>query len=213
MQIKTFTFNPFLENTYVLWTDSKKCIIIDPGSQTRREKQELLDFLSENQLSVLFVFNTHLHIDHIYGNDLLSEKYNAISVASEADQITRNPGIPKKREYFPFSDTEVHISKYTKEGDVFSLDEKEIHVLETPGHSDGSLSFYIPQAKSVFVGDVLEYGNFGSLKYKYASAEKMKHSVEKLFTLPDDTMIYFGHGKPCLLIEEKELLQKKIRIL
>lgn len=193
--IHRFVFNPFLENTYVVNMGNGEAIVVDPGCQTRREKQELENFLRENQLNVRYCLNTHLHVDHIYGNELLKETFGALSVASIKDQISREiTEKPIRRRYWPFADIEPQIDRYVKDGDKLIVGENEIHILETPGHSPGSLSFYIPALEAVFVGDLLEKSSRGTLQYIYSSAEQMEQSIKKILELPLKTAIYYGHG-------------------
>lgn len=174
---------------------NKEAVVIDPGCQTRREKQELENFLRENQLNVRYCLNTHLHVDHIYGNELLKETFGALSVASIKDQIPREiTERPIRRRYWPFADIEPQIDRYVKDGDRLVVGENEIHILETPGHSPGSLSFYIPALEAVFVGDLLEKSSRGTLQYIYSSAEQMEQSIKKILELPLKTAIYYGHG-------------------
>lgn len=193
--IHRFVFNPFLENTYVVNMGNGEAIVVDPGCQTRREKQELENFLRENQLNVRYCLNTHLHVDHIYGDELLKENFGALSVASIKDQIPREiTEKPIRRRYWPFADTEPKVDVYVNDGDRLVVGENEIHILETPGHSPGSLSFYIPALEAVFVGDLLEKSSRGTLQYIYSSAEQMEQSIKKILELPLKTAIYYGHG-------------------
>ena len=193
--IHRFVFNPFLENTYVVNMGNGEAIVVDPGCQTRREKQELENFLRENQLNVRYCLNTHLHVDHIYGNELLKENFGALSVASIKDQIPREiTEKPIRRRYWPFADTEPKVDVYVNDGEQLKVGNHEILILETPGHSPGSLSFYIPALEAVFVGDLLEKSSRGTLQYIYSSAEQMEQSIKKILELPLKTAIYYGHG-------------------
>lgn len=193
--IHRFVFNPFLENTYVVNMGNGEAIVVDPGCQTRREKQELENFLRENQLNVRYCLNTHLHVDHIYGNELLKETFGALSVASIKDQISREiTDKPIRRLYWPFADTEPKVDVYVNDGEQLKVGNHEILILETPGHSPGSLSFYIPALEAVFVGDLLEKSSRGTLQYIYSSAEQMEQSIKKILELPLKTAIYYGHG-------------------
>ena len=193
--IHRFVFNPFLENTYVVNMGNGEAIVVDPGCQTRREKQELENFLRENQLNVCYCLNTHLHVDHIYGNELLKENFGALSVASIKDQIPREiTEKPIRRRYWPFADTEPKVDVYVNDGEQLKVGNHEILILETPGHSPGSLSFYIPALEAVFVGDLLEKSSRGTLQYIYSSAEQMEQSIKKILELPLKTAIYYGHG-------------------
>lgn len=193
--IHRFVFNPFLENTYVVNMGNGEAIVVDPGCQTRREKQELENFLRENQLNVRYCLNTHLHVDHIYGNELLKETFGALSVASIKDQIPREiTERPIRRRYWPFADTEPKVDVYVNDGEQLKVGNHEILILETPGHSPGSLSFYIPALEAVFVGDLLEKSSRGTLQYIYSSAEQMEQSIKKILELPLKTAIYYGHG-------------------
>ncbi len=229
LTVQTFVFNPFLENTYVVFSENRCAIVIDPGCQTRKEQALLETFLRDLKLDVRFVLNTHLHVDHIYGNEMLSEKFGALIYASAADCIARPEPVTRRRQYWPFSDTEPTITQYitaknqsviTEQIATFLFSDltttyhleneysRLFQILKTPGHSEGGLSFYFPTANSIFVGDVLENGNWGSLQYIYSDFEKMKCSVQKLFALPPETIIYFGHGESCTIEKEQIALAK-----
>lgn len=206
--VKHFVFSPFLENTYVVSMGNGEAVVVDPGCQTRREKQELESYLRQENLLVRYSLNTHLHVDHIYGNEMLKDLFGALSVANEKDQIPRElTEKPKRRQYWPFADTEPSIDLYVKEGDKLIVGENEIQIFEVPGHSPGSLLFYFPSFKMVFLGDLLEKGRLGTLEYIYSDPLAMKSSVKKVLQLPEDTTIYYGHGESSSIREEKRDLR------
>ena len=202
--IHRFVFNPFLENTYVVDMGNKEAVVIDPGCQTRREKQELEAYIREKELVVRYTLNTHLHVDHIYGNEMLKELFASESIANISDQIPREiTEKPIRRRYWPFADIEPQIDRYVKDGDKLIVGENEIHILETPGHSPGGLSYHIPKLKMVFVGDLLEKAKLGTLEYIYSDKEQMKQSVKKILELPQETLVYYGHGDFSSIKQEK----------
>lgn len=206
MKVQKFVFNPYVENSYILYQEgSGEAVAIDPGSYSSTERKTLTTFLDEAGLSVKIILNTHLHGDHIYGNECLEKKYGCPSNACKLDQIPREPLAPgekpKRRAYWPFLDAEPVISNYIAEGDKFDVAGLKIETLATPGHSPGSVSFYLPEEKAVFVGDVLEEGGPGSLKFLYSSEADLRKSIAKLLELPAETTVYFGHGDPAKLGE------------
>lgn len=188
MTVKTIPLGPLETNCYVLANDGK-AIVVDPGG----DPGPLLEYLEQEGLAVGAILNTHLHFDHTLGNKALSETTGVEIQASEKDK--------------PLLETELG------SGGMMGLpvvDEYEITPLEpgeaefcglkcsifaTPGHSDGSLTFYFPEAKCAFVGDLIFYRSIGRTDFPGGSLETLKQSVkDHIFTLPADTILYPGHG-------------------
>lgn len=202
--IKSFTFNPVQENTYILYNELKNCIIIDPGCYFPYEKEELLKFISEKDLKPTYLLNTHCHLDHVFGNKMVNEKFDLLLHAHtlEKEVLDFAPASGLMYE-LPF-DNYTGEMVWLQEGDTITLNLDELHVLHIPGHSPGSVCFYCEKQKFVIGGDVLFQNSVGRTDLPGGSHEALISGIkEKLFTLPDDVIVYPGHGEPTTIGEEK----------
>lgn len=206
MQIKTFTFNPIQENTYLLYDDTNECIIIDAGCFSPQEENILAGFIEENKLILKRVINTHSHFDHIFGNAFLANKYGILPEGHIGDEVFIS-NMEVSASSFGFSSRVVpqELGSYLQEGDVVKFGITELQVLHVPGHSPGSICFYCKADEVLFSGDVLFHesigradlpgGNFGTL---------IDGITKKLVTLPDQTVVYPGHGESTTIGHEKQ---------
>lgn len=196
MNIKTFEFNPIGENTYILYDETNECVIIDPGCFYHDEEQELLNFILDNNLIVKHLLNTHLHFDHIFGNTFIKEQFHLTTQAHQADEFLLET-LPMQMEMFgfkPMSEIPV-IGKYIKENDIIEFGNQKLVVLEVPGHSPGSVSFYNTKANYVISGDALFRSSIGRTDLPKGNHAQLLQAIqEKLFTLPPETVVYPGHG-------------------
>ena len=204
MSIQIFEFNPVRENTYVLYDETKECVIIDPGCYFSAEQKMLADFIEDNNLIVKHIINTHLHFDHIFGSHFVQEKYNLQTEANLADEFLVD-NIAAQLEMFGFEPMQgkPSISKYLNEGDIVTFGNQKLLVLAVPGHSPGSVAFYNKEAKYVISGDALFKSSIGRTDLPLGSTSTLLKSIrEKLLTLPPETVVYPGHG-PQTTIEEE----------
>lgn len=204
MKIKIFEFNPVGENTFVLYDETKECVIIDAGAFDSDEKEALQDFISKNGLIVKHLLNTHLHFDHVFGNAFVVEKFNVQPQANKQDEFLLE-AMPAQLRMFGFPDIEQSpaIGRYIQENDVIEFGNQKLKVLEVPGHSPGSVAFYNEEAGVVIVGDALFRGSIGRTDLAGASHSQLLDSItSKLFTLPADTVVYPGHGPSTTIGEE-----------
>ena len=205
LHIKTFTFNPFQENTYVLSDSTGECIILDPGCYESFEKKELSGFISDSNLRPVKILLTHTHIDHILGNSYLAGKYQIPIEMSEME----TPMLEAAKEYGTLWGIQVEPSPapalFVTEGKDVSFGNTRLKVLFTPGHSPGSFSFYHQDTKSLFSGDVLFYESIGRTDLPGGDYDTLLSSIRrKLFTLPDDITVYPGHGPSTTIGHEKK---------
>lgn len=197
LQIKSFVFNPFSENTYVVFTENKNAFIIDPGNFTEEENKILTQFIEENQLTVKNILLTHAHIDHVLGLQKAFDEYKVPVLLHELDQeiLERNP-LDANRFGFFFKPFEGEI-QYLKENDILKLDQDEFKILHVPGHSPGSIAFYNEAEKFMISGDVLFEGSIGRTDLYKGNPEQLLESIQtKLFVLADETKVFNGHGNP-----------------
>lgn len=206
MEIKIFEFNPISEHTYIAYDDTKECVIIDAGCYFPQEQEELLSFVAENKLQVKHIINTHLHFDHIFGVNLVTQKFGLGLEAHQGDEILlhqykeqlRMFGFPDNGEPAP------KIEKYLTESDTIAFGNQEFEIYHIPGHSLGSIVFYNKKAKCVFVGDVLFRGSVGRSDLAGGDHNLLISGIRsKLLTLPDETVVYSGHGPSTTIGFEK----------
>lgn len=204
MDITIFTFNPFQENTYVLHDDSNECVIFDPGCSNKEEQNQLTDFIEANGLKPVKLVNTHCHIDHVLGNKFVAEKYGLHLISHEGEsvvlamqpQISSMYGVPY--------DPSPEITEFLDDGDTLSFGHTDLKVLFTPGHSPASISFYNEKTSIVIGGDVLFQGSIGRTDLPGGDFDTLAKSIrEKLYVLPDDVVVYSGHGPSTTIGEEK----------
>lgn len=205
IQIKSFPFNPFSENTYVIFNDQKNAFIIDPGNFSEEETETLNKFIVDNELKVQNILLTHAHIDHVLGLQKVYDEYKVPVLLHEIEKeiLDRNP-LDANRFGFFFKPFEGEI-QYLNEDEFLKLDEDEFKILHVPGHSPGHLAFYNEADQFVISGDVLFEGSIGRTDlYKGNHAELIESIRAKMFTLPAETKVYNGHGNPTSIGFEKE---------
>ena len=203
--IKSFTFSPIRENTYVLYNDDKNCIIIDPGCYFDVEKNELSQFINTQKLVPKMLLNTHCHLDHVFGNKFVSEKYQLIPAIHELEkEMLEYAPVSGLMYEMPFENYEGELN-FLKEGDSINIGDDELKVLFTPGHSKGSVSFYCAKQDFLISGDVLFFRSIGRTDLPGGNHETLIKSIrEQLFILPDNTVVYSGHGQQTNIGEEKK---------
>jgi len=204
-QIKSFIFNPFQENTYILFDETNECVVIDAGCNDTKEQLELLSFIEEKELIVKKVLNTHCHIDHILGNAFLVEKFNVPSIAHNDDlpllQRANDMAIA-----FGFNIQKPPMpSVWVNHNDTIEFGNTKLKVLHVPGHSPGCIAFYCEKDGFVIVGDVLFKGSIGRADLPGGDYDTLISSIkENLFTLPENSVVYPGHGEKTTIGHEKK---------
>ena len=202
--IKTFEFNDFGVNTYVLSSDDNECIIIDPGCYTNTEKRELDNYILENNLTVIKLLITHCHIDHILGITHVEEKYGVgASIHHKgADMLRASVGYGS---VFGFEvEKVIKATDYVVEGDIITVGDNQLKVVYTPGHADGSVCYICQKEKWVITGDVLFQGSIGRTDLPTGDFNVLMKSIKtKLFTLDDSFTVYPGHGQTTTIGFEK----------
>jgi hydroxyacylglutathione hydrolase len=192
------TFNPFQENTYILYDDSKECIIIDPGCFNKEEENLLTTTIEAQGLKPVRLINTHCHIDHVFGNRFVSDKYNLpleihegeLFVLDTAPQSAALFGLPIPKEGF-----KPELGPFLKEGDQIKFGNTTLDILFTPGHSPASVSFFCKEVRFLIAGDVLFYGSIGRTDLPGGDFNTLINSINTQFLpLGDDVIVYPGHG-------------------
>ena len=202
--IQSFAFNPFSENTYVIFNEDKDALILDPGNFSDEETNTLNQFIEDNDLKVQNIVLTHAHIDHVLGLQKAFDQYKVPVLMHELDQeiLDRNP-MDANRFGFFFKPFEGEIS-YLKENEILRLGKDEFKILHLPGHSPGHIAFYNEAGKFMISGDVLFEGSIGRTDLYKGNAEELLNSIkQKLFILDDETKVFNGHGNPTTVGFEK----------
>ena len=204
LTVKRFIFNPIQENTYVVYNGKDACAIIDPGCYFPEEKQSLATWLKENHLQPNLLLNTHCHLDHVFGNKWAAGHFHLELQMGEHElwtfKFAPESGI---RWGMPFENYSGNII-YLKEGDKIRFGEDSMEVLFTPGHSVGHIVFYDRVKGFLIGGDVLFRMGIGRTDIPGGNTNTLLKTIrEKLFNLPDDVIVYPGHGEPTTIGYEK----------
>jgi hydroxyacylglutathione hydrolase len=206
IMVASFTFNPFAENTLVVYDDTRDCIIFDPGCYTAEERETLKTFIEANKLRPVRLINTHCHLDHVFGNKWVSNTWNLaleihrgeLPVLQRFADACRMYGIPNV-EVSPLP------GRFIEAGDVIEFGHSHLKTLFTPGHSPASLSFYNEKEGYLIAGDVLFYESIGRTDLPGGDHDTLLNSIrQQLFTLPGETLVYPGHGDTTTIRHEME---------
>ena len=205
MEIKQFTFSPFQENTYVVYTETLEAMIIDPGCYNEAEEKQLRLFIESKGLKVKFLVNTHLHLDHAFGNSFVEETWGVKTAAHTGDAFWLKGMAGQCRMFgLELKKPAPSISIELNEGNQIALGEGSFEVLHVPGHSPGSIILYNANEHFLFAGDVLFEGSIGRTDLQGGDyAQLIKGIQEKLLVLPDETVVYSGHGAATTIGKEK----------
>lgn len=204
IRVHDFTFNPFEEKTYVLFDETREAVIIDPGCYDGEEQEELASFIAAEKLTVKLLLNTHCHIDHVLGNFFVKQRYAVpflihsveVPVLSSVKSYAPNYGFPGYQEVLPDS--------LLAEGTPVKFGQSQLDVLFLPGHSPGHVGFFAREQRLLIAGDVLFYRSIGRTDLPGGNTDTLLKSIhQKLFQLPDDVVVYPGHGPSTILGEEK----------
>ena len=195
LSVKAFTFNPVLENTYILYNEKKQCCIIDPGCYFDEEKLEIKDFIEKAGLEPVLLLNTHCHLDHIFGNKFVHDTWGLLLYIHENEKRVLELGPASGLMYnLPFENYSAEL-KFLKPGTNIHIGKDELEVRFTPGHSPGSVSFYSEPGQFAISGDVLFSGSIGRTDLPGGDYDTLVTSIRRqLFVLPDNVKVYSGHG-------------------
>lgn len=193
--VKTFIFNEFQVNTYVLSDDSKECIIVDPGCNNNRQQSELSGYISAHALHPVLLVNTHGHIDHIAGNRFVRSAFKIPLAMHRQDSFLLGRA-QHFADLFAFNTEESPgPDRLLEEGDEIRFGNSVLSVFHIPGHSPGSIVLYSKESKLMISGDVLFNGSIGRSDLPGGNHKTLvKGITEKLMILPRDTVVYPGHG-------------------
>jgi glyoxylase-like metal-dependent hydrolase (beta-lactamase superfamily II) len=204
LTVKAFIFNPVQENSYVLYNEKKQCCIIDPGCYFEKEEQELKGFIEKQALEPVLLLNTHCHLDHVFGNKFVHDTWGLRLHIHEKEKPVLDFAPASAQMWdLPF-DTYKGDLVFIREGSQMKLGDDKLEIRFTPGHSPGHVCFYDEQDGFAISGDVLFNGSIGRTDLPGGDFDTLITSIQtQLFTLPDDTKIYSGHGPMTTVALEK----------
>jgi hydroxyacylglutathione hydrolase len=195
--VASFVMNPFQENTYIIYDETKACVIIDPGCLMSGERRTITDFIKKQGLTPVRLLNTHCHLDHVFSNAYFANFYELglecheleLPILEAFTDVSDRYGIPNT--------TPSPLPKrYIKADEKIEFGNTVLDVIFTPGHSPGSVTFYDAASNYVIAGDVLFHRSIGRTDLPGGDHKTLLRSIaEKLMPLPDDTIVYSGHGQ------------------
>ena len=206
MKVKSFTFNPFQENTYVVYDDTKQCLIIDPGCYSDKERLELRRFITNEGLNPVKLINTHCHIDHVLGNKFTSELWDLELFMHKEDlPLLENAGNISKMYGLDDYEGSPSPKHFLNQGDTLNFGESSFNILFTPGHSPGHICLHSQKNNLLIAGDVIFQRSIGRTDLPGGDHNTLINSITtQLFPLPDSTQLFCGHGPITTIGYEKE---------
>jgi|SRR5436190_23527691 len=195
LTVKAFSFNPVQENTYILYNEKKQCCIIDPGCYFPEEKDKLKSFIDLNALKPVLLLNTHCHLDHVFGNKFVNDTWGLLLHIHEKEKQMLDLA-PASGEMWqlPFDNYKGQLI-FINENSTINIGDDELEIRFTPGHSPGHVCFYDEADDFAISGDVLFNGSIGRTDLPGGDFDTLINSIQtQLFTLPDETKIFSGHG-------------------
>ena len=206
MKIKSFTFNPFQENTYVIYDKTKECLIIDPGCYSQDEQILLKKFITNNKLKPVKIINTHCHIDHILGNKFVNDYWGIELYMHKKDVPLLESAINISKMYrLDNYEGSPYPKHFLAEGDLITFGKSNFNILFTPGHAPGHICLYNKEYNLLIAGDVIFQGSIGRTDLPGGNYDILIRSItKKILTLPNETQIFSGHGPVSNIGYEKE---------
>ena len=205
MKIKRFEFNMFPVNCYVISDETGEAAIIDAGCFFPEEQQMLKQYITDNKLTVKHLLNTHLHLDHVFGNPFILREFGLKAEACQLDEFLLAK-LPDQCRMFGFSPNEapVGLGHYIEDGEIIRFGYTELQAIHVPGHSPGGMVYYCKADACLFSGDVLFQGSIGRADLEGGDFNELIEQIScRLLTLPDETLVYPGHGEPTSIGKEK----------
>lgn len=205
LTVKKFVFNPFGQNTYLIYDESNEAVVIDPGCYFDEEKAALKDFIEYNELKLVKIVFTHCHLDHAFGSQFIHKAFPDAAVCAHKNEEFFITNYEAQAARFGITmEKPAEIDEYLDESQKLCFGNSELAIIFAPGHSPGSLCFYNAESKTVIVGDVLFQGSIGRTDLYGGNHELLINNIKsKLLTLPEETVVYSGHGNETTIGNEK----------
>lgn len=204
LNIKRFQCNMLQENCYVASDDTQECVIIDCGAFFPEERTAITQYIKDNQLIPKHLLVTHGHLDHNFGNDTIHNEFGLKPEVAAGDERLMQ-GLSKQAETFYQMQLDIQfpaIDHFFEEDEVIRFGHHEITIIETPGHSNGSVCFYCEAEHVLFSGDTLFHSSIGRTDFPGGSMFRIINSLRHLGQLPDNTLVLPGHGEITTIGEE-----------
>ena len=203
--VQAFTFNPFQENSYVLFDESRECIVIDPGCYEKGEQNTIKKLIENNKLKPVKLINTHCHIDHVLGNRFVADTWNVDLEIHELDLVVLKSVKDYCKAYgFERYEESPKPSFFLKEGEQIKFGKSNLDVLFTPGHAPGHIVLHQKEQGFIIAGDVLFHNSIGRTDLPGGDYDTLIKSIQqKLMPLSDETIVYCGHGPSTTIGYEK----------
>lgn len=195
-QVAQMTFNPFQENTYLVYDETGECLIFDPGCSNSSEENALKAKIEALGLTPVRLINTHCHLDHVFGNRFVADTYKLgleihekeLAILEAVPMVCDMYGIPKPA-------PSPAPANFLKEGEYIEFGNTKLLMLFTPGHSPGSITFYCEADQFMIAGDVLFHNSIGRTDLPGGDHQTLINSIKnELLPLGDDIIVYSGHG-------------------
>ncbi len=205
-QIVCFTFNPFYENTYIIYDETGACVVIDPGCYSKREQTELVAFIEKNNLKPVYLLNTHCHIDHVLGNKYVADTYKIPFLMPEGEQIVLDEVVNYAPSMGMNYQKSPNAERFLVEGEDLEFGNTILKIISAPGHSPDHVCFYCEKEKFIASGDVLFFDSIGRTDLPGGDYNILINSIKnKLMVLPDDVKVYAGHMQSTTIGRERKL--------
>jgi glyoxylase-like metal-dependent hydrolase (beta-lactamase superfamily II) len=204
LQLHTAVFNAFSENTYIIYNEHSSCWIVDPGMYGPAETKAFRDFIEGRRLKPQGIINTHAHIDHVFGVRAMMDAYG-IPFALHPLEAPVLAGAKGSAMLFGFTFGDApQPTQWIREGEPLRLGDDTLDVRLAPGHSPGSVIFHYAEGECAISGVVLFAGSIGRTDLPGGDHATLLDSIRtQVYTLPEGTVIYPGHGPETTVGEEK----------
>ncbi|HEY4653406.1 MAG TPA: MBL fold metallo-hydrolase [Cyclobacteriaceae bacterium] len=205
LKVASLVFNPFQENTYLLYDETGACAIVDPGCYEREETETLAGHIASNNLNVVILLNTHCHIDHVLGNAFVKNRFRVPLYVHRLEEPYLRAVASYASNYGFFHYEDSSPDAFLTDNQIVEFGNQKLNVLFTPGHSPGHVAFYHEESRKLLGGDVLFYNSIGRTDLPGGNSEKLLESISKrFFTLPDSVTVLPGHGPETSIGYEKK---------
>ncbi len=205
VEIKRIMCNPLQENCYVISDESKECVIIDCGVYYQDEKDALIAYIRDKQLTPTHLIATHGHLDHNFGNAFIYKEYGLkVEVCSEDEYLISDLGKQASSLFgMQLEEAQPEVGRWLKDGDTITFGHHELRVIQTPGHTPGSALLYCEAEKTAFTGDTLFRMSIGRTDFDGGSWQQMENSLRNVVCkLPKETIVLSGHGPQSTIADE-----------
>ncbi|MFT3737897.1 MAG: MBL fold metallo-hydrolase [Breznakibacter sp.] len=205
IKLEKLTFNPFQENTYLLYDETGECVVIDPGCLSQAERIHMKSTIEKMGLKPVKLIFTHLHLDHVFGSKFVADQWHLPVLAHADDEFFIGLAQASSARFgIQFDETPAPLTGHLKEGDTVGFGNSEVDVIHVPGHSPGGICFYAKDEKILVAGDVLFYSSVGRTDLAGGSHEQLIENIKgKLLALPDDVQVFPGHGPSTTIGQER----------